>query len=99
MEKQEQEKQEKQENQEKNTNMEDTIKVIREEYENKIAKMVEEHKAEIEKVRKEEHEKNVQTIRALMSGRQVENSENPAPKPEKSYEETLIEDTKRNFGL
>ena len=94
------EKQEENKNKEiQDKSMEDTIKVIREEYENKIAKMEEEHKSEIEKVRKEEHEKNVQTIRALMSGRKLDNSENPAPEKEKSFEETLMEDTKRNFGL
>lgn len=79
-------------------NMEDTIKVIREEYDNKIAQMEKEHKEELAKVRKEEHEKNVQTIRALMSGRKVETSET-APEEEKTFEEQLIEDTRKKLGL
>ena len=79
-------------------NLEDTIKVIREEYDNKIAQMEKEHKEELERVRKEEHEKNVQTIRALMSGRKVETSE-PAPEEEKTFEEKLIEDTREKLGL
>ena len=82
-----------------NNELEETIKVIKEEYEQKIAKMEEDHKKEIENVRKEEHEKNVQTIRALMSGRKQDFSEEPAPVNEKSFEEQLIEDTKKKLGL
>lgn len=85
--------------QNQNNELEETIKVIREEYEQKIAKMEEDHKKEIENVRKEEHEKNVQTIRALMSGRKSDISEENAPVTEKTFEEQLIEDTKKKLGL
>lgn len=77
----------------------DTIKVIREEYEKKLADLEKKHEEEIKKIREEEHLKSVETIRALMSGKQVEISENPAPEKEISYEEQLIIDTRKNFGL
>ena len=90
------------ENQEKENqnNEEELIKVVREEYEKKIANLLEEHKKELEKVRQEEHEKSVKTIRALMSGKETnEIYENPAPENEISFEEQLLIDTRKNFGL
>ncbi len=80
-------------------NFEETIKIIKEEYEKKIAEMQQQHEEELNKVREEEHRKNVETIRALMSGKQVEISEKPAPQQEISFEEKLIEDTRKNLGL
>ena len=83
----------------KEVSIEDTIKVIKEEYENKISQMKKDHEEEIEKIKKEKEEEKLKTIRALMSGRQVENSGEPAPEPEKSFEEQLIEDTRKKLGL
>ena len=80
-------------------NFEETIKIIKEEYEKKIAEMQQQHEEELNKVREEEHRKNVETIRALMSGKQIEISEKPAPQQEISFEEKLIEDTRKNLGL
>lgn len=79
--------------------LEETIKVIKEEYEKQILELKQKHEEELKKVRDEEHEKTVQTIRAVMSGRQIEVSENPAPKEEISFEEQLIRDTKENLNL
>lgn len=79
--------------------LEETIKVIKEEYEKQILEMKQQHEEEIKKIREEEHEKTVQTIRAVMSGRQIEISEKPAPEKEISFEEQLIRDTKRNLNL
>lgn len=83
----------------KETNNEEIIKVIKEEYEKKIAELELQHKEEIDKIRKEEHEKTISTIRAMMSGKQIENSENPAPEKELSFEEQLILDTREKLGL
>lgn len=88
------EKKEKQEQQE-----DEVIKTIVAEYDKKIADLEEQHKKEIDQVRKEEHEKSVQTIKAIMSGRKVETTENPAPEKEVSYEEQLIIDTRKKLGM
>ena len=90
---------EKKENQKQQENNDDVIKTIVAEYDKKIADLEEQHKQEIEQVRKEEHEKSVQTIKAIMSGRKVETTENPAPEKEVSYEEQLIIDTRKKLGM
>lgn len=84
----------------KSNDLEDTIKVIKEEYEKQIEELKKLHQEEIDKIKKEEHEKTVQTIKAVMSGRKNEISEEiPAPQEELSFEEQLIRDTRENLKL
>lgn len=83
---------------EKKDNNEEIIKTIKEEYEKKIEEIEKMHKEEIQKIKKEEEEKCIRNIRALMSGRQIDNSE-IAPSKELSVEEQFIEDTKKILGL
>lgn len=71
----------------------EVLKTIREEYDKQILDMKKAHEEEMKK----EQERNVQQIKALMSGRQVEIQENPVE--ELSFEDQALIDTKKLLGL
>lgn len=84
----------KKENENENENESETIKVIKEEYENKLAKQKSEYETKIETLNKN----HVSEIRALMSGKISEdNKKNIAP--ELSFAEKTLNDTRKKFGL
>lgn len=89
------------EKEEKNkTEDSEIIKTIKEEYEKKIADLKKAHEEELAKIRKEEEEKSVRQIRALMSGNSFEDKSQKKPADDdKSFEEQLLIDTKKNFGI
>ena len=87
------------ENKEKEVNETETIKILKEEYEKKI----EEQKNDYENKIKTINENHNQQIRALVSGRSENLNEETKKlqneQKEESFEERLLKDTRKSFGL
>ena len=80
-------------------NESDTIKAIREEYEGKIENQKNEYESKIKEMKKT----HVEEIRALVSGRSENLSEETKKlqnqKPKLSFKEQLLKDTREKLGL
>ena len=81
---------------------EETIATIKEEYEKQLEaqkaeyeKLLEAQKAEYEKQLEAQKEEHKQDIRALFAGRK----ETPAPTPEKSDDEKMLDALRKRFNL
>ena len=78
---------------EKEKDESEVVKTIKEEYENKLEKQKNDYEQKI-KTLQENHAK---TIKVIMSGRgQIEET---TKEKEKSFEEELLSDTRKNLGL
>ena len=76
----------------------ETVKVIKEEYEKKIKEQHDKYEKELSDLRKN----HIEEIRALVSGRSENLSEETKKLQEKkelSYEEQLLKDTREQMGL
>ena len=83
--------------QDKNTPSDELITALREEYEKKLTDRGAELRQEFEEKQKEQEERHIRDMRALLSGHKDEQSNKSEDEEEKSFEQELLEKITQKF--
>lgn len=85
------------EEQDKNTPSDELITALREEYEKKLKDREAELRQEFEAKQREQEERHIRDMRALLSGHKEEQIDKSEDEEEKTYEQTLLEKITQKF--
>ena len=81
----------------KNTPSDELITALREEYEKKLKDREAELRQEFEAKQREQEERHIRDMRALLSGHKDEQIDKSEDEEEKTYEQTLLEKITQKF--
>ena len=83
--------------QDKSTPSDELITALREEYEKKLKDREAELRQEFEAKQREQEERHIRDMRALLSGHNEEQRDKSEDEEEKTYEQTLLEKITQKF--
>lgn len=83
--------------QDKNITSDELITALREEYEKKLKDREAELRQEFEAKQREQEERHIRDMRALLSGHKDEQIDKTEDEEEKTYEQTLLEKITQKF--